>query len=312
LRVDQIHLGKTFKALYSFFRTEVVLASPPREQVSQGQTLRLVVSLVFKAFFYYDQPEEVPVFLAEAAMALSQEGAGTGLLLLQRLRSRSRSASRVDEMLYGTDTGGETDTAESASPPWPPARADRPGRGRVRAVTSEAGEESPLLSSALPAGGGADGQGRLVLADMFVQAVARASRTLTQEEVLVHHLLSFQHLAPLAATLPDLTRNLLESTLFGFMFPGGPLYPTAAVRSAAATSMDRLFPRGKWSRRAVKAVFQVLHPYYLVAGLLARTLAAARSIIGSIKTKSAVITDSVKLIFGMNNDDDDGEHQKIK
>lgn len=283
------------------------MASPPREQVGQGQTLRLVVSLAFKAFFYYDNPEEVPVFLAEAAMALSQEGAGTGLLL-QRLRSRSRSASRVDDMLYGTDTGGETDTGESTTtPPWPLARvADRLGRGRVRPVTSGA-EDSPLLSCALPAATGVDGQGHLMLADMFVQAVARASRTITQEEVLVHHLLSFQCLAPLAGTLPDLTRNLLESTLFGFMFPGGPLYPTAAVRSAATTSMDKLFPRGKWSRRAVRAVFQVLHPYYLVTGLLVKTLGVARSIIGSIKAKSAVMKDSVKLLFGMNNDDDEDE-----
>eukprot|EP00951_Prasinocladus_malaysianus_P003672 scaffold25986_cov53-Prasinocladus_malaysianus.AAC.1 len=132
--------------------------------------------------------------------------------------------------------------------------------------------QSDCALSACPpgcAGGGADNLICQVL--LTLKKVSSESALLTYLESLRHlkvdclcepsrahlHVLSGKHAFN---NLEDVTRIKLQGELYMLTNPGGPRYPPAPVRKAAADTLDILFPHGALMRRTVNAVFRALHP----------------------------------------------------
>ncbi|KAL9334204.1 hypothetical protein Peur_074343 [Populus x canadensis] len=78
-------------------------------------------------------------------------------------------------------------------------------------------------------------------ADFFVIEVADQLQKLKVEPVLLHYL---SHIKVLQGGLElrMTTSTRLKACLYSFTSPGGPMYPTRAVRHAAWDSLDLLFP----------------------------------------------------------------------
>jgi hypothetical protein len=60
----------------------------------------------------------------------------------------------------------------------------------------------------------------------------------------------------------------LQAALYAFSRPGGPTYPTRAVRHRAQAVMDSLFPRGQYARFLINLSFRLLHQYTWPRSLL--------------------------------------------
>ncbi|XWS71718.1 hypothetical protein CRYUN_Cryun03dG0162500 [Craigia yunnanensis] len=58
------------------------------------------------------------------------------------------------------------------------------------------------------------------------------------------------------------TSTRLKTCLYSFTSPGGPMYPTRAVRHAAWDALDLLFPVGRYPRHLISLFFRILYPWY--------------------------------------------------
>ncbi|KAL6506371.1 hypothetical protein OROGR_024552 [Orobanche gracilis] len=77
--------------------------------------------------------------------------------------------------------------------------------------------------------------------DIFVMELADQLQKLKVEPALLHYLSQIKVLQGLELRMATTTR--LKTSLYSFTSPGGPMYPTRAVRHAAWESIDFLFPK---------------------------------------------------------------------
>ncbi|XP_038894782.1 uncharacterized protein LOC120083202 isoform X2 [Benincasa hispida] len=97
-------------------------------------------------------------------------------------------------------------------------------------------------------------------ADLFVIELTDQIQKLKVEPVLLHYL---SHLIVLQGMeLRMTTSTRLKTCLYSFTSPGGPMYPTRAVRHAAWDALDLLFPVGRYPRHLISLFFRLLYPWY--------------------------------------------------
>ncbi|XP_073022549.1 uncharacterized protein [Primulina eburnea] len=97
-------------------------------------------------------------------------------------------------------------------------------------------------------------------ADIFVIELADQLQKLKVEPVLLYYLSRIKVLQGLELRLATSTR--LKTCLYSFTSPGGPMYPTRAVRHAAWDALDFLFPVGRYPRHLISLFFRLLYPWY--------------------------------------------------
>lgn len=97
-------------------------------------------------------------------------------------------------------------------------------------------------------------------ADVFVIELTDQLQKLKVEPVLLHYLSQIKVLQGLELRLTTSTR--LKTCLYSFTSPGGPMYPTRAVRHAAWDALDFLFPVGRYPRHVISLFFRLLYPWY--------------------------------------------------
>ncbi|XP_020214532.1 uncharacterized protein LOC109798611 [Cajanus cajan] len=97
-------------------------------------------------------------------------------------------------------------------------------------------------------------------ADIFVTELTDQLQKLKVEPVLLHYLSEMKILQGMELRMTTSTR--LKTCLYSFTSPGGPLYPTRAVRHAAWEALDLLFPVGRYPRHLISLFFRLLYPWY--------------------------------------------------
>uniref|UniRef100_A0A803LCM0 Uncharacterized protein n=1 Tax=Chenopodium quinoa TaxID=63459 RepID=A0A803LCM0_CHEQI len=93
-------------------------------------------------------------------------------------------------------------------------------------------------------------------ADMFVIELTDQLLKLKVEPVLLHYLSQIKVLQGLELRMTTSTR--LKTCLYSFTSPGGPMYPTRAVRHSAWDALDALFPVGQYPRHLISLFFRLL------------------------------------------------------
>ncbi|KAG8053437.1 hypothetical protein GUJ93_ZPchr0001g32738 [Zizania palustris] len=96
-------------------------------------------------------------------------------------------------------------------------------------------------------------------ADYFVIELSDQLQKLKVEPVLLHYLSRLTILQGLELRMSTSTR--LKACLYSFTSPGGPTYPTRAVRHAAWNTLDLLFPVGRYPRHVISLFFRLLYPW---------------------------------------------------
>ncbi|XWS53156.1 hypothetical protein CRYUN_Cryun11dG0133500 [Craigia yunnanensis] len=97
-------------------------------------------------------------------------------------------------------------------------------------------------------------------ADILVIELADQLLKLKVEPVLLHYLSQIKVLQGMELRMATSTR--LKTCLYSFTSPGGPMYPTRAVRHAAWDALDSLFPVGRYPRHVISLFFRLLYPWY--------------------------------------------------
>ncbi|XP_072961659.1 uncharacterized protein [Typha angustifolia] len=97
-------------------------------------------------------------------------------------------------------------------------------------------------------------------ADFFVIELTDQLQKLKVEPVLLHYLARLSILRGLELRMTTSIR--LKACLYSFTSPGGPTYPTRAVRHAAWNTLDLLFPVGRYPRHVISLFFRLLYPWY--------------------------------------------------
>lgn len=97
-------------------------------------------------------------------------------------------------------------------------------------------------------------------ADIFVNELTDQLQKLKVEPVLLHYLSQIKVLQGLELRMTTSTR--LKTCLYSFTSPGGPMYPTRAVRHAAWDALNALFPIGRYPRHVISLFFRLLYPWY--------------------------------------------------
>ncbi|XP_039031144.1 uncharacterized protein LOC120165770 isoform X2 [Hibiscus syriacus] len=77
-------------------------------------------------------------------------------------------------------------------------------------------------------------------ADILIIELADQLQKLKVEPVVLHDLGQIKVLRGMELRIATSTR--LKTCLYSFTSPGGPMYPTSAVRHAARDALDLLFP----------------------------------------------------------------------
>lgn len=97
-------------------------------------------------------------------------------------------------------------------------------------------------------------------ADLFVIELTDQLQKLKVEPVLLHYLSRMRALQGWELRMTTSTR--FKACLYSFTSPGGPMYPTRAVRHAAWETLDLLFPVGRHPRHVISLFFRLLYPWY--------------------------------------------------
>ncbi|GMJ00790.1 hypothetical protein like AT5G59960 [Hibiscus trionum] len=97
-------------------------------------------------------------------------------------------------------------------------------------------------------------------ADILIIELADQLQKLKVEPVLLHYLSQIKALRGIELRIATSTR--LKTCLYSFTSPGGPMYPTRAVRHAAWDALDLLFPVGRFPRHLISLSFRLLYPWY--------------------------------------------------
>lgn len=117
-------------------------------------------------------------------------------------------------------------------------------------------------------------------ADFFVIELADQLQKLKIEPVLLHYLSQMKLLQGLELRMTTSTR--LKSCLYSFTSPGGPMYPTRAVRHAAWDALDFLFPVGRYPRHLISLFFRLLYPWYWPSSCWNFTMSCIKAILYSL------------------------------
>ncbi|XP_057782826.1 uncharacterized protein LOC131000771 [Salvia miltiorrhiza] len=96
--------------------------------------------------------------------------------------------------------------------------------------------------------------------DIFITELADQLQKLKVEPVLLHYLSQIKVLQGVELRMATSTK--LKTCLYSFTSPGGPMYPTRAVRHAAWDALDFLFPVGRYPRHLISLFFRLLYPWY--------------------------------------------------
>ncbi|XP_013715847.2 uncharacterized protein LOC106419577 [Brassica napus] len=96
--------------------------------------------------------------------------------------------------------------------------------------------------------------------DFLVIELTDQLQKLKVEPVLLHYLSQMKVLQGMELRMTTSTR--LKACLYSFTSPGGPMYPTRAVRHAAWDALDSLFPVGRYPRHLISLFFRLLYPWY--------------------------------------------------
>ncbi|XP_022964651.1 uncharacterized protein LOC111464663 isoform X3 [Cucurbita moschata] len=117
-------------------------------------------------------------------------------------------------------------------------------------------------------------------ADLFVIELTDQIQKLKVEPVLLHY---FSHLIVLQGLeLRMTTSTRLKTCLYSFTPPGGPMYPTRAVRHAAWDALDFLFPVGRYPRHLISLFFRLLYPWYWPSSCWNFVLSCIRTVFHSL------------------------------
>ncbi|KAI4322159.1 hypothetical protein L6164_021879 [Bauhinia variegata] len=96
-------------------------------------------------------------------------------------------------------------------------------------------------------------------ADIFVIELTDQLQKLKVEPVLLHYFSKIKVLQGMELRMTTSTR--LKACLYSFTSPGGPMYPTRAVRHAAWEALDLLYPVGRYPRHLISLFFRLLYPW---------------------------------------------------
>ncbi|CAJ2678812.1 unnamed protein product [Trifolium pratense] len=117
-------------------------------------------------------------------------------------------------------------------------------------------------------------------ADIFVSELTDQLQKLKVEPVLLHYLSEIKVLQGMELRMTTSTR--LKTCLYSFTSPGGPMYPTRAVRHAAWEALDFLFPVGQYPRHLISLFFRLLYPWYWPSSCWNFVISCIRAIFYSI------------------------------
>ncbi|GAV57895.1 hypothetical protein CFOL_v3_01431 [Cephalotus follicularis] len=117
-------------------------------------------------------------------------------------------------------------------------------------------------------------------ADFFVIEIADQLQKLKVEPVLLHYLSQLKVLRGIELRMTTSTR--LKTCLYSFTSPGGPMYPTRAVRHAAWEALDLLFPVGRYPRHIISLFFRLLYPWYWPSSCWNFVMSCIRAILYSL------------------------------
>nr|XP_043636552.1 uncharacterized protein LOC122607604 [Erigeron canadensis]XP_043636553.1 uncharacterized protein LOC122607604 [Erigeron canadensis] len=117
-------------------------------------------------------------------------------------------------------------------------------------------------------------------ADIFVIELADQLQKLKVEPVLLHYLSHIKVLQGLELRMTTSTR--LKTCLYSFTSPGGPMYPTRAVRHAAWDALDFLFPVGRYPRHIISLFFRLMYPWYWPSSCWNFVLSCIQAILYSV------------------------------
>eukprot|EP00268_Persea_americana_P045327 TRINITY_DN4616_c0_g1_i3.p1 TRINITY_DN4616_c0_g1~~TRINITY_DN4616_c0_g1_i3.p1 ORF type:complete len:224 (-),score=27.09 TRINITY_DN4616_c0_g1_i3:421-1092(-) len=116
--------------------------------------------------------------------------------------------------------------------------------------------------------------------DIFVIELTDQLQRLKVEPVLLHYLSQMRCLQGLELRMATSTR--LKACLYSFTSPGGPMYPTRAVRHAAWDALDLLFPVGRYPRHLISLFFRLLYPWYWPSSCWNFIISCIRALLYSI------------------------------
>lgn len=97
-------------------------------------------------------------------------------------------------------------------------------------------------------------------ADVFATELTNQLHKIKVEPVLLQYLECSRALKGIE--LRTTTSIRLQVALYSMASPGGPLFPTRAVRQTAKLTLDHLYPVGRRFRHIISLVFRILHPAY--------------------------------------------------
>ncbi|KAI3760467.1 hypothetical protein L1987_50862 [Smallanthus sonchifolius] len=120
-------------------------------------------------------------------------------------------------------------------------------------------------------------------ADTFVIELTDQLQKLKVEPVLLHYLSHIKVLQGLELRMTTSTR--LKTCLYSFTSPGGPMYPTRAVRHAAWDALDFLFPVGRYPRHIISIFFRLMYPWYWPSSCWNFVLSCIQAILHSILSR---------------------------
>ncbi|XP_077214398.1 K-stimulated pyrophosphate-energized sodium pump protein isoform X1 [Tasmannia lanceolata] len=116
--------------------------------------------------------------------------------------------------------------------------------------------------------------------DIFVIELTDQLQKLKVEPALLHYLSHMKALQGLELRMATSTR--LKACLYSFTSPGGPMYPTRAVRHAAWDTLDLLFPVGQYPRHLISLFFRLLYPWYWPSSCWYFILSCVKAVLYSI------------------------------
>ncbi|XP_044475797.1 uncharacterized protein LOC123203503 [Mangifera indica] len=117
-------------------------------------------------------------------------------------------------------------------------------------------------------------------ADFFVIELADQLQKLKVEPVLLHYLSQIKVLQGMELRMATSTR--LKTCLYSFTSPGGPMYPTRAVRHAAWDALDFLYPVGQYPRHLISLFFRLLYPWYWPSSCWNFTISCIKAVVYTV------------------------------
>jgi len=215
-------------------------SSTPPALMNDGVLARFLLdffNLLARFFFYYQKVNDLPQFIQSAQDIFSNA----------KCNNNNNKSKNNDDTTTTTTATTSTSTACGDS-----ITSDESGNTVILASTDISNVQNPPRSRQELA--------KISAADNFVDSTIRQIKLIKNEYVLVKYIQKCVHFQGL--TLRDTTQVKLQTLLYDYTSPGGPLYPPRSVRHAATESLDALFPRGKVPRRYIHLFFRLLHPYY--------------------------------------------------